>query len=125
VTTAKIAPSGTNSQVLVTDATTGAVTWIDQADLGNTATADNGLTKTDNNIQLGGNLIQPTTITTGVDADGSTPNVANTLAIKGLEAGNAANRIVVQDATTGVLQNVVRSISFNLSNGEHDVATLL
>src|SRR5690606_33021614 len=71
VTTAKIAPSGTNSQVLVTDATTGAVTWIDQADLGNTATADNGLTKTDNNIQLGGNLIQPTTITTGVDADGS------------------------------------------------------
>lgn len=53
-------------------------------------TADNGLNKsTVNNIQLGGDLIVPTTITT---------NGANTLAIKDLQAiGN-----IIPNATTGI-----------------------
>ncbi|WP_210355777.1 hypothetical protein [Sphingobacterium tabacisoli] len=56
-----IADAGAN-QVLVTGANS-KPTWIDQSALGNTVTADNGLTKTTNNIQLGGKLLKETTIT--------------------------------------------------------------
>lgn len=73
-------------------------------------TADNGLTMTDNNIQLGGDLITPTVISTGTDGEGGT-DAANTLAIEGLEAADAANEIVVTEASTGVLRTVKRSIS--------------
>ncbi len=76
-----------------------------------TYTADSGLTMTGNNVQLGGDLTQATTITT----DGNTFEIATdgtgTLAITGLEAATAANTIVVADATTGVLRTVKRSIS--------------
>ena len=75
-----------------------------------TITADNGLTMTDNNIQLGGELITPTTIVTGTDGEGD-PDTNNTLAITNLEAAAAANEIVVTDADTGILRTVKRSIS--------------
>src|SRR5690606_27084819 len=83
--------------------------------------ANNGLTVNDGSVvaadkgkvQLGGDLTKVTAI--GTDD-------TNTLAITGLEAGDAANRIVVQDATTGVLRNVVRSIKLpNATNGTYDV----
>jgi hypothetical protein len=71
-----------------------------------TYTASNGLTMTnDNDVQLGGNLSEPTTITT---------TAANTLAVAGLTdatAATGANSIVVADDTTGVLRTVARSIS--------------
>ena len=72
-------------------------------------TADNGLTITTGNTQLGGALIKPTTVTT---------TTANTLAIGGLQTGNntniyngssytsTADRIVVADPSTGVLKQV-------------------
>ncbi|WP_123906585.1 hypothetical protein [Chryseobacterium sp. MYb7] len=60
-------------------------------------TANNGLTKTDDNIQLGGNLITPTTITT---------SDINTLALTGLQDGDAvADRNMVVDAN-GVIKAV-------------------
>ncbi|MDQ8006030.1 MAG: hypothetical protein REI64_14605, partial [Pedobacter sp.] len=62
-----------------------------------TVTADNGLTKTVNNIQLGGALTKPTTITT---------DVTNTLAIAGLQTGAATDVLVVADPTTGLLKSV-------------------
>ncbi|WAC42515.1 hypothetical protein [Pedobacter sp. SL55] len=65
------------------------------------ATVDNGLNfSTPTNIQLGGVLTQPiTTITTNTTAG------SNTLAIAGLQASNnTTDKIVVADATTGVLR---------------------
>ncbi|WCM41297.1 hypothetical protein MG290_10045 [Flavobacterium sp. CBA20B-1] len=63
-------------------------------DISAVITANNGLTKTGNNIALGGSLTAPTTITT-------TP--ANTLNITGLPATTTAqlatDKIIVQDAT--------------------------
>ncbi|WCM41307.1 hypothetical protein MG290_10100 [Flavobacterium sp. CBA20B-1] len=60
-------------------------------------TADNGLTKTNDNIQLGGTLIKPTSIVT---------DATQTLAIEGLEVGEDDDQIVVADETTGVLRAV-------------------
>jgi outer membrane lipoprotein-sorting protein len=64
-------------------------------------TADNGLTKTANNIQLGGVLLPntTTTITTGL---------TNKLAIAGLQTGLATDSIVVA-STGGVLKTIAQS----------------
>ncbi|MCM0667684.1 tail fiber domain-containing protein [Flavobacterium tyrosinilyticum] len=59
-------------------------------------TADNGLTITSGNIQLGGTLIKPSVLTT---------TAANTLAIPGLQAGAKADEIVTMDAN-GVLRKI-------------------
>lgn len=96
---------GNASQVMVTD-TDGTVKWIDQSALGNTVTADNGLTKTANNIQLGGALLKATAI--GTDA-------TKTLALTGLVAADASNSIVVAESGTGVLATVKRAVSVTLS----------
>lgn len=66
-------------QVLVTkgDGVNTTTEWVDASKLGNTVTANNGLTKDEqNNIKLGGILISPTKITS---------DKTNTLAIAGLE----------------------------------------
>lgn len=56
----------------------------------------NGLTKVGEDVKLGGNLTEPTIITT---------DATNTLAIEGLEESTSTNdKIVVVDATTGVLK---------------------
>lgn len=57
-------------------------------------TADNGITKTGNNIQLGGTLIKPTTITT---------TSVNTLSVPGLVNNPTATYVVTIDNTTGLL----------------------
>ncbi len=82
---------------------------LQAADLSSLVRADNGLTINDGSddindkgkVQLGGALIQPTTIA----ADGT-----NTLAITGLQAAAAANKIVVVEADS-VLRTVTRTIS--------------
>ncbi|PIF30501.1 hypothetical protein CLU81_0931 [Flavobacterium sp. 9] len=58
--------------------------------------ADNALTVTNGNAQLGGTLIIPTTITT---------DATNTLAVAGLQTGTSSDNIVVADAS-GVLKTV-------------------
>jgi len=62
--------------------------------------ANNGLTATGGYTQLGGDLIQNTTLKT-------TPSA--TLALLGLQAGAATDKILVADPTTGVLKLVDRS----------------
>ena len=59
--------------------------------------ANNGLTTTTTNVQLGGDLIQPTTVTT---------DDQNTLAIAGLQDGEETDNLVVADPSTGVLRQV-------------------
>ena len=92
-----------NSKVMVTDAS-GNVTWIDQTALGNTVTVDNGLTKQGNNIQLGGELIKPTKITTDGNAN------TNTFAIEGLQSVAVANDLVVVQKD-GVLRTATRTVA--------------
>lgn len=59
--------------------------------------ADNGITISSNTIQLGGNLIQPTIITT---------TSTNTLALQGLQTTtlNSSNSFIVVDNTSGELK---------------------
>lgn len=80
--------------------------WVRIADTqgtGHNIEADNGLTKTGDSIQLGGELTGPTVIV----ADDT-----NTLAIDGLQTGTAADNMVVADPTTGVLKQVKQSPRF-------------
>ncbi len=80
--------------------------WVRIADTQSTShnvDADNGLTKIDDSIQLGGELIEPTAIV----ADDT-----NTLAIDGLQTGTAADNMVVADPATGVLKQVKQSPRF-------------
>lgn len=61
-------------------------------------TADNGLTKTGNNIELGGALKKVSILTT---------TATNTLSITGLETDNTTNNIMAVDAN-GVLKTVTK-----------------
>jgi hypothetical protein len=65
--------------------------------------ADNALTAGNGNVQLGGALIQPTTIAT---------DATNTLAITGLQTGVVTDNILVADAT-GVLKTISSSVLNN------------
>jgi hypothetical protein len=62
--------------------------------------ASNGVYLDGNTIKLGGNLVQPTIITT---------DVTNNLAFAGLQTGSVADKIMVLDATTNVLKSIVGS----------------
>ena len=75
---------------------TGAGTATDSYVINSKITASNGLTKSSSDIQLGGALTKPTTITT---------TVVNTLAVAGLQTGVSTDKIVVADPN-GVLKTV-------------------
>ena len=60
-------------------------------------TANNGLTKTGDNVELGGSLVKPTTIS--VDE-------TNSLAIAGLQTGANTDNMVVANPSTGELRQV-------------------
>ena len=61
--------------------------------------ANNGLTATSGNVQLGGSLVQPSVLTT---------TSAFTLALKGLQTGAATDNIMVTDAN-GVIKTISAS----------------
>lgn len=86
--------SNTDS-VMVVNPATGQLKIVSTATLFNNLKVANGLTKTGDSIQLGGNLVKATTI--GASA-------SNTLAITGLESGSKVDSILVADATSGVLK---------------------
>jgi hypothetical protein len=73
------------------------------AGIANIQTADNGLTLSGSNLQLGGILTSPTNIST---------SALNTLSLTGLQAGLPTDKFLVQDAngilkTTTLLQNAI------------------
>eukprot|EP01136_Pigoraptor_vietnamica_P036363 Opistho-1_new@102836 len=89
------APATTGNRPVVADAN-------GQLKIGTDAeiiTADNGLTKTGSNIQLGGALTHATTITT---------DATKTIALAGLQTGANTDKVVVADVN-GVLKSVDRS----------------
>ena len=76
-------------------------------------TANNGLTKTANNIKLGGTLTDAvTTVTT---------DATHTFAVAGLQSATSADSVVLADRTTGVLRRMsldsIGSNSFTANNG--------
>lgn len=89
--------SNTTDSVMVIDPTSGQVKFISASSLFNALTFGNGLTKTGNTVELGGNLSRSTTI--GTDA-------TNTLKITGLQGGNLANDSLVVVNGDGTLKKV-------------------
>lgn len=70
-------------------------------------TANNGVTKTANNIQLGGALVTPTTVTTGV---------TNTLTLAGLVTNNTPTNVLVTNGSNVVQQITYNTLLTNISN---------
>jgi Chaperone of endosialidase/Collagen triple helix repeat (20 copies) len=68
--------------------------------IANIQTANNGLTLSGSNLQLGGTLTTPTTFTT---------SATNTLSITGLQDGQITNNLIVQD-TNGTLKTLNSSL---------------
>lgn len=91
--------SGSNStdSVMVVNPTNGQVKYISAASLFNALTFSNGLTKTGNQVELGGALTKPTTITT---------DATNTLKVAGLQSGSLSTDSLVVVATDGTLKKV-------------------
>lgn len=89
--------SNTTDSVMVVNPTTGQVKYISASSLFNALSFSNGLTKTGNVVELGGNLTKSTTITTDGD---------NTLKIAGLQSGNLATDSLVVSAADGTLKRV-------------------
>lgn len=112
----EITPGATDGMVLVTTGTdTKTTKWVPAGELGNTVTANNGLTKDDkNNITLGGTLTSPTEITS---------DKTNTLAIKGLQPATGANKVVVVNGE-GVLATVNQSMSPTLINSTTNISNI-
>lgn len=110
VTNEKINPGTADKQVLVTSGTgaTATTQWVDQSTLTDNTTANNGLTKTANTIQLGGNLSQATTITNnGQSLTIATGGTAT--AITGLPNTSAAD----YNGTNGVTTDRMVSMGAN------------
>ena len=91
------AGSNTTDSVMVVDPASGQVKFISASSLFNALTFGNGLTKTGNQVELGGNLTKSTTI--GTDA-------SNTLKIAGLQVGDLATDKLVVAGADGTLKSV-------------------
>ncbi len=102
---------GLNGQVLTTDGA-GLTSWTTVAAGGSTETASNGLTKTGNDIQLGGNLTANTTIT---------QNAAEALTIA--NNGTANTTINLQNTGDFVVQNAGVSAFQVLDDGSVNAGT--
>lgn len=108
--------SNTSDSLMVVDPSTGQLKFISASTLFNALTFGNGLTKTDNLVELGGNLSKATTIVT---------DEINVLKISGLQSGNLATDSLVVSTSDGTLKRVKGESllqsgdqSFNASNGQ-------
>ncbi|MEI7735194.1 MAG: hypothetical protein WCI49_06985 [Ferruginibacter sp.] len=91
------AGSNVTDVVMVVNPTNGQVKYLTPGDLFNALTFENGLTKTGNKVELGGNLTKSTTIGT---------SGTNTLQIGGLQTGNLATDSLVVAGANGTLKVV-------------------
>lgn len=89
--------SNTTDSVMVVDPTSGQVKFISASSLFNALTFGNGLTKTGNTVELGGDLSKSTTIGT---------TATNTLKITGLQGGNLGTDSLVVVNGDGTLKKV-------------------
>ncbi|MFZ9263026.1 MAG: hypothetical protein ACO3AA_06820 [Chitinophagaceae bacterium] len=89
--------SNTTDSVMVVDPSTGQLKFISASSLFNALSFGNGLTKTGNLVELGGDLTKETVIGT---------NATNKLRITGLESGSLATDSLVVSASDGTLKKV-------------------
>jgi hypothetical protein len=89
--------SNTADSVMVVDPSTGQLKFISASSLFNALSFGNGLTKTGNLVELGGDLTKETVIGT---------NATNKLRITGLESGSLATDSLVVSASDGTLKKV-------------------
>jgi hypothetical protein len=111
--------AGTDN-VMTVDAT-GVTRILSMAAIGaNSFTADNGLTKTASNVQLGGNLIAATAINT---------SATNTLALGNLQQGSLSTDSVLTTTAGGVIQRMsmaaIGANAITVGNGLTKVGNLI
>ena len=87
-----------NDSVVLAGAADGVLRRMKLADVGaNSITANNGLTKTANNIKLGGTLTEATTVAT---------DATNTFGLTGLQTASMQDSLVTVDMATGRLRKI-------------------
>lgn len=101
---ANLATDASPGYVVSVDNTTGLLKKSALATLANTA--DNGLTKTANNIRLGGALVTPTTITA---------DATNTITFAGLVTDNSPVYVVTQNGTDVTRRTAVATLLGNIT----------
>jgi hypothetical protein len=103
--------AGTSADsVMVVNPTTGQIKYVSAASLYTQLTYSNGLTKTGNDVKLGGALTEPTTITT---------DATNVLKVAGLQSGNIAVDSLVVAGADGTLKRVSAS-TISLQSGDQE-----
>lgn len=101
---ANLATDSNPNYIVSIDNTTGLLKKATLATLANTA--NNGLTKTANNIQLGGALVTPTTVTA---------DPVNTLKFAGLVTENSPVYVITQDGTDVTRRTAVATLLGNIT----------
>lgn len=101
---ANLATDSNPNYIVSIDNTTGLLKKATLATLANTA--DNGLTKTANNIRLGGALVTPTTITA---------DVTNTIKFAGLVTDNSPVYVITQNSTDVTRRTAVSTLLANIT----------
>lgn len=105
--------AGTSADsVMVVNPTTGQVKYVSAASLYTQLTYSNGLTKTGNDVKLGGALTEATTITT---------DATNVLKVAGLQSGDLSVDSLVVSSADGTLKRVSAS-TISLQSGDQDFA---
>lgn len=93
--------------------------WVKPGSLGNTVTASNGLTKTGNDIALGGTITKPAvlTIAPGVPGENGTVKDAGSLVIEGLNPADVKQTnktVVVQaDGKLATVDTAAKNVTVN------------
>jgi hypothetical protein len=107
-------PGDTGTDSLLVVSPTGQVKSVAASDLIDALNYTNGLTKTGNDVKLGGTLTEPTTITT---------NGANVLKVAGLQSGNISTDSLVVSAPDGTLKRVSAE-SIALQSGDDNFSVV-
>jgi hypothetical protein len=101
--------------LLVISPITGQIKAVSAQDLIDALNYTNGLTKTGNDVKLGGTLSEPTTITT---------DATNVLKVAGLQSGNLSTDSIVVAANDGTLKRISAS-SLALQSGDQNFSVAL
>jgi hypothetical protein len=107
-------PGDTGTDSLLVVSPTGQVKSVAASDLIDALNYTNGLTKTGNDVKLGGALIEPTTITT---------DATNVLKVAGLQSGNISTDSLVVSAPDGTLKRV-SAASIALQSGDENFSVV-
>jgi hypothetical protein len=103
--------AGTSADsIMVVNPTSGQIKYVSAASLYTQLTYSNGLTKTGNDVKLGGALTEPTTITT---------DATNVLKVAGLQSGDVSVDSLVVASADGTLKRVSAS-TISLQSGDQE-----